>query len=694
MSAVTQRSWRRLLPRIGGIAGSTMKERTLYALSALLVLVQLPHVLNLPLWISIIGLLLVTGRLALLKNPDNKALRSVLSPWSVTALAVVCALLIKWDYGYFLGRDPCVAFLFVLVAAKFAEVRQAKDATQLLCLCAFLLLTQYFYSQTIISALVTLPAVFALAYSLAILRDADNPESATAQLKLILSLLLQGLPIAALLFVVFPRLPGPMWSLPEDAMATTGLTDSMSPGSIGQLSKSAEVAFRVEFDDRIPDTNDLYWRGPVLSDFDGRNWKLSNNRYDANPQYSGPRDKLVQYTVTLQPHKRRWLFALDTAASIPTSYNAAASSDKRYSRRIGQMYTDGQILAKDPVSQALRYRQTSVLSNTLPVVGKARKSTLFLPGRNRRTIAFARQLRANSRSDSEYANKVLQHFNEVEYHYTLQPQTLGHAPIDEFMFDTREGFCEHYASAFVVLMRAAGIPARVVTGYQGGEMNDDYMIVRQSDAHAWAEAIIDGAWQRFDPTSAVAPSRIEQGLAAALPDEASVPRLARRAPGFARDWQLRWDALNHQWQRLVIDFDNDSQASLWQRIGLNLPDLWQLCLGVIIVSALWSAAVLWMPDIGKSRHSIQERQWQSLCKLLQACRLQRAPDESQSECLHRAAKVWPAHHNRLQRLDAALTGLRFQVPDSDQHRVLLRKIKKDIFYFQWKLPLSAYANGR
>lgn len=688
MSASTAQSWRRFLPRIGGAPGSAMDARTLYSLSALLVLVQLPHVLSLPIWVSALGILLVSGRLVLLKNQTSALLCFVLSPWFVTALAAICALLIKWDYGYFLGRDPCVAFLFVLVAAKFAEVRRAQDATLLLCLCAFLLLTQYFYSQTILSALVTLPAVIALTYSLAILRDANNPQSTRAQLKLVISLLLQGLPLAAMLFIVFPRLPGPMWSLPEDAMATTGLSDSMSPGSIGQLSQSAAVAFRVEFDDQIPDASELYWRGPVLTQFDGRNWTLSRSRYDANPRYGGPADQLISYTVTLQPHRQRWLFALDTAASLPTSYNAAQSTDKRYSRRIGNMYSDGQILAVDTVSQALRYRQSSVLSTTLPVVGRPSKSTLFLPGRNQKTIAFAKQLRASSTSDSDYAQSLLRHFNEEQFRYTLQPQILGHAPIDEFLFDSREGFCEHYASAFVVLMRAAGIPSRVVTGYQGGEMNDDYMIVRQSDAHAWAEALIDGAWQRFDPTNAVAPSRIEQGLAAALPNETSVPRLARQAPGFARNLQLRWDALNHHWQRLVIDFDNDSQASLWQRIGLSMPELWQICLGVIAVTGVWSVFVLGMPRFGRRRNSIQEHLWLSLCQLFHAHKLKRKPDESQSEYLRRAADIWPAHRDRLERLDATLIRLRFQPQDSSQQKTLLRQMKKDLFYFQWKLLLS------
>lgn len=683
----TERSWRRILPSIGSTHTDGMPARTLYALSALLVMVKVPHLPNLPLWVSAAGILLVLGRLSLLKHPSQKLLQAVLSPLSVTLLAAGSAFLIKWHYGYFVGRDPCVAFLFILVAAKFAEVRRSSDATLLLCLCSFLLLTQYFYSQSIISAVLTLPATFALAYSLSVLRDADNPESFSSQIKLIGVLLLQGLPIAALLFIVFPRMPGPMWSLPEDAIATTGLSDSMSPGSIGELSQSDAVAFRVEFEGDAPSTDQLYWRGPVLTDFDGRNWSVSQTRYPARLRYTGPPGKVLNYVVTLQPHRQRWLFALDAAASLPGSYNAAQKTDTRFSRSIGQKFDDGQILADDTVSQTLRYRQSSVLSSTLPTTSKPRKDTLYLPGQNMRTIRFAQQLRSEHRSDSAYADAIMRHFNEKPFRYTLQPQLLGHAPVDEFLFDTREGFCEHYAAAFVVMMRAAGVPSRVVTGYQGGEMNEDYMIVRQSSAHAWTEAYIEGAWRRYDPTSAVSPSRIDSGLAAALPDEASVPRLARQTPGFVRNMQLRWDAINHNWQRLVIDFDNDSQASLWERLGLGTLALWQIVLVVIVLAGVWSAILLRMPRSSYRSISVQERYWQQLSRLLQARMKTRRHNETPGEFLQRAASQWPSQRSRFQRLDAQFSSLRFTRLDDAKQVALVRQIKKDILYLQLTLPL-------
>ncbi|MFK7854195.1 MAG: DUF3488 and DUF4129 domain-containing transglutaminase family protein [Granulosicoccus sp.] len=686
MSA-TQAMWHKFIPELGQTRQPDMDARTLYALASLLLLVQLPHVLHLPLWVSVTGSTLVGLRLLLLKKSDQWALRILLSPVSVTLIAAASAMLIKADFGYFIGRDPSVAFLSVLVAAKFAEVRRTSDATLLLCLAAFLLLTQYFYSQTILSALITLPAVIALAYSLAVLRDPGNPSQVVEQLKLVGTLLIQGLPLAALLFVVFPRLPGPLWSLPEDAMASTGLSDSMSPGSIGQLSQSAQVAFRVEFEGTPPPNNQRYWRGPVLSEFDGRSWGVSSVNHLATPQYSGAAQNLLNYTVTLQPHRQKWLFALDAAASLPTSSTSIEQNGGQANpaETVGRLMSDGQMIARKPVSQVLRYRQSSLLTDAVTPAHKPTAQTLSLPGKNIKTIAFANELRKNSDSHMDYANRVLQHFNQQQFYYTLSPQLLGDTPVDEFLFGTRSGFCEHYAAAFVVLMRGAGIPARVVTGYLGGEINGDYMIVRQSDAHAWAEAFINGAWRRFDPTGAVAPSRVEQGLAAALPNESQVPRLAREASGWLRDAQLRWDAMNHDWQRMVIDFDNKSQDELWDKLGLPKPALWQITLAVLLFAGTWCAAVLGMPSFKRSKLAADERLWLRLCQLLTSYGLMRGQSETSTEFLHRCAMRWPEQSERFIRMNTGFNALRFTPLVDSERNELRQSIKRDYRVLIWSL---------
>jgi transglutaminase-like putative cysteine protease len=683
--------WHRFLPKIGRAPTTAgMDARTLYALATVLLLVQLPHILHLPIWVSLTGAGLVVLRLLLLHEPDRKTLRFLLSPITITLLAAATAFLIRLDFGYSIGRDPSVAFLFVLVAAKFAEIRRASDATLLLCLAAFLLLTQYFYSQTILSALITIPAIVALAYALSILRDSDNPAKNTQQIKLVSKLLLHGLPLAAVLFFIFPRLPGPLWSLPEDAMAKTGLSDSMSPGSIGEISKSSEVAFRVEFDGPPPPTHQLYWRGPVLSEFDGRSWKTSKSMMETGPRHQDAKGDLHHYTVMLQPHKQRWLFALDAAISLPKSDYAKQinSGFQTSTRLLGRLMSDGQLIANKPVSQLLRYRQSSILSQTLQASRPPPLNTRSLPGKNTKTIAFAMSLRNNSTSDMEYANSVLQHFNRDVFRYTLKPQLLGDAPVDEFLFQTKEGFCEHYAAAFVVMMRAGGIPARVVTGYLGGQMNGDYMIVRQSDAHAWAEAYIDGTWRRFDPTGFVAPSRVEQGLSAALPDETTETRFARLDSNWLRQTQLKWDSMNHQCQRFVVNFDNYSQDKMWEKFGFQNPTMLQITIAVMSISLAWSLLILGRPKRTQQHLPHNEKLWRRLCRLLQGHQFARVSNESASEFLTRAAVRWPCQENRLSLLDKEFSKLRFQNINTEDTDITRRTIRQEILFLGMKITIA------
>ena len=657
-----------------------VETRSLHALAMLLALVLLPHLAHLPLWVSAVSVSIVALRLLDLHRPGDALRARLLSPLALSAAAAAVAFLIRADYGYFLGRDPCVAFLAVLVSAKFAEVRRTSDTTLLLCLAAFLLLTQYFYSQTVLAALVTLPAVLALGHALAVLRDPADGTATGPRLALVAKLLVQGLPIAALLFVVFPRLPGPLWSMPEDSMGTTGLSDSMAPGSIGSLSQSDEVAFRVEFDRAVPPPRERYWRGPVLDRFDGRRWSASATRAlarlpEATPALEAVR---VDYTVMLQPHNMHWLFALEQPLTLPRASDATGAA----SRPLARLTDDGQLLAVEPVSRVLRYRQSSVPGTTFGTDRAPGPATLALAGTNTRSAAFATRLRERNASDLDYARAVLGHFNREPYRYTLTPQLLGDAPVDEFLFDTRAGFCEHYAAAFVVLMRAAGIPARVVTGYQGGEMNGDYMIVRQSNAHAWAEAWIDGAWQRFDPTGAVAPSRVESGLASALPDSTLIPRFSRAGSGWLKRAGLSWDRVNHAWQRLVVDFDDDSQDALWQKLGLPEPALWQLVVVVLGGAGLWCLAVLGLPGRRERRAlAPAERAWARFQASLERRGVERRNDESPAEYVARAARALPRERVRTARLGAALLALRFVRPDAVDDHARLAPLKRELDAF-------------
>ncbi len=631
-----------------------MNKTTIHALAALLFLAQLPHLLHLPFWVSVLGMSVVTLKLVESKYHQHRIIKLILSSGGMTLIAVGSALLIRLHFGYFMGRDPCVAFLFILVSAKFAEIRKPGDATLLLCLAGFLLLTQYFYSQSILSAIITLPAVAALGNALMVLRDPGNSRAFKSNLKVVGKLLIQGTPLALLLFVVFPRLPGPLWSLPDDAVAKTGLSDSMSPGTIGNLSQSDEVAFRVEFEGAIPHRNQRYWRGPVLSVFDGRSWTLAESQISVRP--TTDRQAGIGYSVMLQPNKQKWLFALDYATSRPRSIAANAND----SRVLATMTSDLQLLSRSAVTRVTRYAQRSSLSDRFVPVRRPSSLLTQTAGVNIRTIAFAKELREKSSSDTAYVQAVLNWFNQEKFHYTLQPSLLGSQPVDEFLFDTRTGFCEHYSSAFVVLMRAAGIPARVVTGYLGGEMNEDYMIVRQSDAHAWAEVFINGAWQRYDPTGAVAPSRVDSSLAAALADGEPLPLMARAGNDWLKRLRLNMDKMNHDWQRLVVDFNNESQLGFWKNIGLPRPQLWQITLIVIVISALWCLAVLGVPFIKRKNQSATDRLWERFVDTVNRYGVTRGAIEPPAEFVHRAASAAGRAQSDIAHIGTTLIQMRFE----------------------------------
>ncbi len=619
-----------------------------YWLASLLVLTQLPHILHLPLWVSFIGVGLILG-----KTLFAKTFTRFFPSWVLIVLAFLTGFAVKLQYGYFLGRDPSVAFLFILVALKFAETRQRRDVTLLICLSGFLLFTQYFYSQTILAAVVSLPAVFAMGGSLYVLRDHSHNQGVQQVLWLIAKLLLQGLPLAAVLFLLFPRLSSPLWSLPADAMSTSGLSDSMAPGSISDLSLSAAVAFRVEFDGEFPEKENLYWRGPVLSSFDGRRWSAAKSGYEVTPQLSST--VLSHYTVTLEPHNNSWLFALDNAASLPV--NAAHAS--LVAEPIGQLNNLGQLIAKSPVREALRYRQSSTLQNTLLDAKPNLSENSYITASNQRSQIFAAELRSQYSNDEELIAAILTWFNQEKFYYTLQPSLLGDNSIDEFLFDTREGFCEHYASAFVLLLRSSGIPARVVTGYQGGEINEDYMIVRQSDAHAWTEAWVNGKWTRYDPTAAVAPSRISAGIASALGDDEPLPLLARLNGGWLKSVQLGWDSVNHRWKKHVVNFGLDDQTEILRTLGMAKVEPWQIMTAAICAAFVWAGFILKIQLPSRSNKSQAQMLWANYITHLNNAGLSVDNTMGPVDICEHASKFWPDKSEHFKNLTQLFIQLQF-----------------------------------
>jgi len=532
-----------------------------------------PHVPYLPLWISggFLGC-------AVWRYLVERRRRMLPSRWVRGGLALICFLGVFGTYSSISGVGPGSALLVIMAALKLLETRKRRDQFVLLFISIFLVMSsllreQYLWSLPYVigSTLIILTAWLRM--------SAGASETAKQSFTTSGRLLLYAAPLAIAMWVLFPRLSSPFWAVPIDtSRATSGLSDSMSPGDISSLSMSDEVAFRVQFDDEIPASRDLYWRGLVMTRFNGRTWTGSEPRVGSpvEDQVSF-RGEPVSYELTLEPTRQQWIFALD----MP----------KEWSIERAFMGPQQQIIHVTPIEQRVAYRVTSypdyVVQAQLPSIYRQWYTSIPDDG-NRRSAELARQMREDAGSDTAYIEAVLAKFHEEEYFYTLQPPPLGSSPVDRFLFDTRQGFCEHYASAFAFMMRSAGIPSRIVLGYQGGEINPigGHLIVRQSDAHAWTEVWLERyGWYRIDPTAAVAPERIEYGTRGATLDGVGELWGFTAPSQFLQDLTMTWDALNAKWNEWVLGYGPETQSKFLEWLGMVDPD-WRKMLLTLVGSVV------------------------------------------------------------------------------------------------------------
>ncbi|WP_299065692.1 DUF3488 and transglutaminase-like domain-containing protein [Accumulibacter sp.] len=585
-----------------------------------------PHAEHLPPWLSAL-----VGSALLWRAWLWYRRRPLPARWALALLVGGCVAGIAWQFHTLLGKDPGVALLVVFMALKPLEMDNRRDAMVVILLGYFLLLTHYFYSQSIPAGLWLLSTITLLTATLIRVHGGAQPVAAIARLACLL--LVQALPFMLILYLLFPRVSGPLWGLPQDAYsALSGLSEQMSPGSISSLTQSGAIAFRSQFAGEVPEKADLYWRGPVFDDYDGLTWR-------ARPPAGGPAraDPLIEargqvhaYTSILEAHNQRWLLALDVPTRLPPDSRLAPTLE---------------VLAREPLRVRSRVSFVSALDYRASVAEAAAvlQQSLALPAQfNPRTRALAAEWQ--SLPPREIAEAALTKFRHEPFYYTLQPPLLGPDAMDEFLFTTRRGFCEHYASAFVFLMRAAGVPARVVAGYQGGEVNpvDGYLTVRQSDAHAWAEIWLAGqGWVRVDPTAAVAPARIEQGIAAALTEGEPLPVVVRIDADWLRQLRNRWEAANNSWNQWVLGYNPQRQREVLSRLGLADAD-WQkmtatlavLCGTALLIVTLWT-----LP----ARRAVDpvQRAWQRYCKELARRGMARAEWEGPLAFAQRVARERP-----------------------------------------------------
>ncbi|PKO87861.1 MAG: DUF3488 domain-containing protein [Betaproteobacteria bacterium HGW-Betaproteobacteria-10] len=570
-----------------------------------------PHFLHQPIWLSAFaGLMLLWGGWLWWEN------RPLPSRWLLILLVIVGCVGIFVEFRTLLGREAGVAMLVMFMAMKLLEVKSQRDTIVIVNLGYFLLLTHYFYSQSIATGLWLLAALWLVTATLVRLHGGPaSTRRATLRYAALLSV--QALPFMLVLYVLFPRINGPLWGLPQDAhTGQTGLSETMSPGSIARLAQSSEIAFRVRFEGEIPAKGKLYWRGPVMENFDGTTWRPSAGRAPA--ERLEPLSPQIKYETTLEAHHQHWLLALDAPADLPAeiALNGTLTATSRQAINTRQRFK---------LSASLDYR-----FNTVEDPAVLRRNLVLPAKHNPQTQALAKRWRATEKSPEAIIQKALALFAN-DFFYTLRPPLLGENNVDQFLFQTQRGFCEHYAAAFVVLMRNAGIPARVVGGYQGGERNpiDNYLIVRQSDAHAWAEVWLEGrGWMRVDPTAAVSPARIENGIFDALPEGEPLPAFLQARSEWLRTLRHRWEAVNNAWNQQILGYNPQRQRELLSRLGLPATDWRSLASALGIASSLLLALITAWTLYQRPRHDPATRLWHKALRHLARRQVNYAPWET------------------------------------------------------------------
>lgn len=604
----------------------------------------IPQWLKMSVWLSLITLAAFMWRIGVIRfrwKPLPIVARVIVA---FAGLAAVIAV-----HGVFWGRRAGSTMLAVMLALKLLEAFRIRDGRMLVSVCFFLAAIQFlFYQSPQMLIYAGGVILFGLITLMRLQRDdafVHNPAAADAKapfanMKMIARVLAISLPLALTLFFFFPRLSSPLWGMPEHALdGKSGLADDMSPGSIQSLFIDDSPAFRVEFTGRVPAPRELYWRGPVFWNFDGRTWSPIFWGYRRiTPDLPKPLSTSYRYSVQLEPHERHWLFALDYPALLPADTLLTADYLLRSRKAVTSLLSYDMISEPGYISNARLLRDFRAIALDLP------------DGLNPRSRAWIEQMRKRFPGDRELVDAVLAYFNEQEFYYSLDPPPLGLHAVDDFMFDTRDGYCEHYSSAFTVLMRMAGIPARVVTGYQGGYFNSTggYFLVRQSDAHAWSEVWLQGSgWTRADPTAMVAPERIERGALDAFAGKRTWYDFA-----WLRSARNSLDLAQHFWNRWVVAFDHDRQARLFSGFGLKRVGtrvLVTIMLALVCLALLMAWPFLHRLSVNKT-HDPAAQLYQRFLRRLKKLGITSPPSEGAGELAERAGSSMPKRKDAIIRI--------------------------------------------
>ncbi|MCW5584818.1 MAG: DUF3488 domain-containing transglutaminase family protein [Chromatiales bacterium] len=634
---------------------------TLFVLAALMA----PHAANLHPAILGFFYLAVGWRVLALRHP-----RWLPGRWLLLALMAAAIALVIMSTGLYDGRLAGTALLVVMLGLKLLELRARRDIHVTVFLGYFVVLTQFLYSQSLGLAVYLFAGTLVLtAVQVGLNRVHAQPRQV---LRHAVGLFVAALPLALVVFMLFPRLHSPLWGI-KTQRAFTGISGEMTLGSLGELSRSTATAFRVQFDGMPPPPEQRYWRGPVLWHTDGRRW--SADRASARALDTVGRDPLaLGYEITLEPTGEYWLFGLDVVTVKPPGTHLNSS------------YT---LVSEQRVNQRLTFRAASDPGfHMLALSERERALGLQLPDRVAPRVAgLVAQWQASTdpAQPLQMVARALDFFRNEPFVYTLTPGTLQGDPVEQFLFETRRGFCEHYAGSFALLMRVAGIPARVVIGYQGGERNPhaDHWVVRQSDAHAWTEVWIPGlGWWRVDPTAAVAPDRIEQPIDTAASQAGDRVMFGDGDPGaLLALWQNAvWlaDAVDLGWHRWVVGFSAERQTSLLQWLGLGRPHGFGLAIALLIGGALAVAVVYLLAQLPRPRSGDPlPMLWRRFTDKLRRAGVDVVASQGPDTLCAAAMRMFPQSADQLSAIRRIYVQLRYgRQSDQEMVRALSRRIRR------------------
>jgi len=632
---------------VNAAARSTIAATLVFAASVLLV------VSDAPAWCIGIALAAATWRVLVARGIIAPMKRFAGMRFLLGATTAALVLAVAANFHTLNGLAAGTALLLVMGALKLLETRSRRDEGIVIGVSLFLLLASALATQTLARIPFYLLVVWGACAAIALVADRGGALAPRSALRLSARALAMSVPLAAVCFLLFPRVAGQFWALQRGEHASTGLSDEMSPGSISKLANEYEPAFRVRFYGNPPAQSALYWRGPVLNDFDGFTWRRNPAKYYPEARFELLGEP-VRYRVTLEPTNQRWLFALDIVAASPRHDITMATADRQLSMTA-------------PITSVMSYDATSNLETRsvgpLPTLAERHETTLP-PERNPRARALALDLRARSGSDAEFARAVLAWFRDNGLEYTLEPGTTTQDSVDTTLFDSKKGFCGHFASAYAMMMRAAGIPARVATGYLGGEWNPvgGYIIVRQADAHAWTEVWLDDTgWTRIDPTAVVAPERLSRGIFDLMPESLPVASTFLHDNAFLRSLNHVWDGANQWWQERVVEFNTRAQLDLLRNLGIDSPSWTHLAWGFAVVLVLW---MVWVSlalrrGVARTKPDRIGRAWIRATRKLARIAPARAPAEGPMEYARRVAGHRPDLAARIDALASSYVRLRF-----------------------------------